>query len=113
MPVTPYSKVAFRCKSCGRLHTCDDASEAAHPHACRVCGCGISFDPKTGAKKIDSSNWEVLADATPERLAELGLSAEHVEKHTPWKGKRVPAGTEGQHVRIEAADGAGTSDRAG
>lgn len=98
---------AFRCKNCGRLHTSDDAAEASHPHACQVCGAGVSFDPRTGAKKVEESNWERLAAATPERLEELGLTAERVEAHTPWpKGEsRTP-----RQVEAGAADGPGTGD---
>ena len=104
-------KVAFRCKSCGRLHTSDDAGEANHPGACSVCGAGVIFgqghdefakaivDPKLSheqrtemARKFSGKatkwthvpeNWEILADANDARLAELGLKKEDVEKHVP------------------------------
>lgn len=36
-----------------------------------------------GAKTYDSDNWEVLADATPERLTELGIPHNKVTKHKP------------------------------
>src|SRR3954451_443794 len=93
---------SFRCKNCGRLETSDHAAEGEFPHACRVCGAGVVFrhaelaaaltepgadipalagqiarcDPAT--KRLVPENWEVLADAPPERLAELGLSPEQV-----------------------------------
>ena len=69
MPVIPHSPVAFRCKQCGRLHAGADAGELSFPTRCRVCDA--------------QGKWEVLADATPERLAELGLSSADVAKHTP------------------------------
>jgi len=59
---------AFRCRSCGRLHTSADAGEATTPAACRVCG---------------GHDWEVLADVGPERLKDLGLSENDVEAHRP------------------------------
>jgi hypothetical protein len=34
------TKYAFRCKSCGRLETSEQAAELEHPAACRVCGGG-------------------------------------------------------------------------
>ncbi len=100
---------AFRCKNCGYLEDSDNAAEAPHPHACRVCGEGVSFHPKTGLKTINPDNWEVLADATPERLTELGLTPEQVERHTPRK-----AGTPYQpkHTSVSATDGINTADRA-
>jgi hypothetical protein len=38
-----------------------------------------SLPPKT----FQPGNWEVLADATPERLAALGLKHDHVSRHKP------------------------------
>lgn len=71
MPITPHSPVAFRCKSCGRLHAPGDAGEGNLPFRCRVCD------------KRGSENWEALADASPDRLAELGLSPSDVCPHAP------------------------------
>ena len=128
---------AFRCKHCGHLHTSNDAAEAPHPHACKVCGAGVTFgnqhsvlareiiDPKLTQKQrtemvkkfsqtatnktVQPDNWEVLADATDERLKELGLTKADVEKHTPWKAgtTREPrstfaVGVEGPQVKDEA-----------
>jgi hypothetical protein len=71
---------AFRCNSCGHLESAGQAGEHIHPHACSCCGAGVSYNPKTGTKIFDATNWEVLCEATPERLAELGLDGE-VERH--------------------------------
>lgn len=117
MPITPYSKVAFRCNSCGRLHTCDDAAEAPHPHSCRLCGNGVTFN-KRGIKVLDLDNWEVLSIATPERLVELGITADDVEQHEVWaKGasKDTAAPTKGKkrttkNVAVSVEDTPGTSD---
>ena len=103
-------KVAFRCKNCGRLHTSDSASEALHPHACEVCGCGVSFHPRTGVKTIDPDNWEHLHEATHERLAELGITHEHVETHTPWKSDRTEKEAFPKHIQVNTEDGPGTKD---
>ncbi len=75
---------AFRCHTCGYLCPSEHAGECDHPHACVVCGSGISFDPKTGKKIINTENWEILCDCTKERLDELGLDGE-VERHVPTK----------------------------
>lgn len=108
MPITPYSKVAFRCNKCGRLHTSADAAEAAHPHCCRLCGAGVKFS-ESGVKTASSENWEVLADATPERLAELGLAPDDVERHERWARGEVRAS---QNIEVTASDGPGTQDGA-
>jgi hypothetical protein len=146
-------KFAFRCKSCGRLHTSDYAAEGETPHACAVCGKGVVFrhvelaakltepgadipalaaeiakcDPAT--KRLVPENWEVLADAPPERLAELGLTPEHVEAHEPWPRGQVPehhrerhfgvppgqaqAGGMPRAVAVEAREDVSTRDSAG
>lgn len=70
-----------RCKNCGRLETGDHAGINAIPHACRVCGSGVIWNG--GRRSFDSGNWEVLAEATAERLAELGLAPEDVSPHKP------------------------------
>lgn len=36
-------------------------------------------------KVFNPDNWEVLSDATPERLAELGLTQDQVEPHLPFR----------------------------
>jgi hypothetical protein len=76
--------VSFRCKACGRLHSSGHAGEERLPASCSVCGAGVTFAPN-GTKNRQADNWEVLADATPERLAELGLEPAQVEKHVPKK----------------------------
>lgn len=95
----------FRCRACGHLDAADHAGECAHPHACRVCGAGVSFDPKTGAKKIDPENWEILADATPERLEELGVAevARHEGKPPVASGRVVDAAMKDSPVTADNA----------
>lgn len=72
---------AYRCHACGHLDSASNAGECLHPHACRCCGAGVSYDPKTGVKVFNPENWEVLSNATPERLAELGIT--ETEAHAP------------------------------
>lgn len=102
---------AFRCNACGRLHTSGDAAEAAHPHACRVCGGGVSFDPRSGARTVDDGNWEVLADASDERLADLGVSRDDVGAHEPWKVGETAEARAPRRVEAGASDGPKSADR--
>lgn len=101
---------AFRCKNCGRLETPANSGESAHPHACTVCGSGVSFDPKSGVKTLDSGNWECLHDASDERLTELGLTRTDVCQHTE---KTTGPAVAGNIVNRAAVDGAGAQDKAG
>lgn len=101
---------AFRCKTCGRLHEAEHAGENELPHACRVCGAGARFDPRSAAKIFDPGNWEVLADAPPERLQQLGIDAKQVGRHAPAAGKQPAAP---RQVEARAGDGAAAEDRAG
>jgi hypothetical protein len=78
--------LAFRCKNCGYLCHGEVAGQNSLPHACTVCGCGVRFT-ETGLKVHQRDNWEVLADCTPERLAELGVTAEQIERYVPDHGK--------------------------
>lgn len=73
---------AFRCHNCGHFEPSAHACEEFTPHACVVCGSGVSYDPKSGKKIIDAENWEILAGCSAERLAELGLDGQ-VETHLP------------------------------
>jgi hypothetical protein len=148
-------RLAFRCKNCGRLETSDHAAELDLPAACRACGAGVVFrhaelaakltepgadvpalaaeiakcDPAT--KRLVPENWEVLADAPPERLAELGLTPEHVAAHEPWPRGEVPERHRERHfgvggpppearpgrapraVAVEGREGAAAQDAAG
>jgi len=103
---------AFRCRTCGRLHSSDYAGELPHPSKCCVCGGGCVFRHQSLAdslkeaiekgdtqkaldltrelrgcdpvsKTIQPENWEVLTDCTPERLKELGIETP-VIKHQLW-----------------------------
>ena len=94
---------AFRCKECGHLETSGQAGECAHPASCVVCCAGTSFHPKTGIKTLNPDNWEVLANCTPARLAELGLAPDKVAKHTP--AKATNPGRTSQHVQVTANEG--------
>jgi len=69
-----------------------------------VCGAGVAFNPKTGLKQVVPDNWEILADATPERLAELGIT--EVAKH-----EGAPPIVTGRTVEAAATDGPKTSDK--
>lgn len=71
---------AFRCNTCGHFEAAGHAGESLHPHACVVCGGGISYNPKSGVKIFDAENWEILSDCSSERLLELGLDGQ-VERH--------------------------------
>ena len=140
MPVVPAALVAFRCRNCGRLHEAGHAGEHEVPHACRVCGAGVVFrhqelaadlqaaletgdkdkakrlaaevgrcDP--ASKRLVSDNWEVLAEATPERLTELGLTPEQVEAHEPWP-KAASEDHPARHIAVTAHDGPASADNA-
>lgn len=106
-------KHAFSCRHCGHLHPVESAGESVHPHACAVCGWGVTLNPEvqriarelakpdcTSAKRIElanelivlaansapnkefhTDNWEVLADADPKRLKELGLGKDDVARY--------------------------------
>lgn len=102
--------VAFRCKSCGHLHSADHAGEATAPHACTVCGAGVQFSAK-GVKSLNPENWEVLAECTPERLAELGLEPHHCCKHTPHKKGDNPTGRLPQRFERTAVEGVESVDK--
>lgn len=108
-------KYGFRCKTCGHLDCCEVAGEREHPGACRVCGAGVSFHPRTGVKEHHADNWEVLADSPPSRLAELGLTADQVAKHdfaVFLKGAEVLLGREPKVVHVTASDSIGAKDKA-
>lgn len=104
-------KYAFRCRACGNLQSAEHAGRSSVPHACSSCGSGVGFGPdnqkleeiiaansggRSGdlvaalrtalanpVKNLHADNWEVLAEATADRLDELGLTEEQVERHTP------------------------------
>ena len=82
MPVAAGSKPAFRCRNCGHLVGPEAAGERLTPTVCPACNRGATF-AANGQKTFQPENWEVLADATPARLAELGLTIEGVAIHTP------------------------------
>ncbi len=56
-----------------------------------------------------NDNWEVLAEATPERLAELDLHAHHICAHKPEKVTRPKMG---RVLAVGAKDGAVVNDGA-
>lgn len=91
-------KYAFRCAKCGRLEPAANAGENRFPHACSVCGAGVSFTPN-GVKMLDAGAWEVLAEASEARLAELGITREDVESHVPLT---KAAGREADAERLAA-----------
>src|ERR1019366_1577344 len=65
---------------------------------------------QVGPKTFQPENWEVLADATPERLKELNLEPAEVERHVP--APSTESGRPAQHTSVTAADGTGTKDTA-
>lgn len=99
---------AFRCKSCGRLERAAHAGENALPVACSVCGAGVSFTPR-GAKTFDKDNWEVLADAALERIAELGLAPEQIHRHA-GNVDEPPTGTS---ISVSAGDVVASANQPG
>jgi rubredoxin len=71
---------------------------------------GRTFNLPHGLKKVlIFENWEVLADATDERLAELGLTRAEVCRHEP---KTSEPGRDPQVVTVSATDGVHTTDSA-
>lgn len=84
----PLPKYAFKCRECGRLEEAENAGERGLPAACRSCGAGVRFDPRTGAKSYDDrANWIVLAELTPDELAPIldnhKLKASQIGRHVP------------------------------
>ena len=98
--------VAFRCQNCGHLHRGEYAGDNPIPHACVVCGAGVKFSDR-GAKQLDPKNWEVLADVTPARLKELGLTTKDIERYTPQSAAPNPSPG---HTTASIGDGPGTKD---
>jgi len=101
-------KKAFRCKNCGHLETAANAGDSDFPHACRVCGSGVSFNPKTGIKNFHSENWEKLVDLTEEKLTELGLTTDHIEDHKPVA--KVNTNTP-KHVEVQVTENMVAQDK--
>ena len=124
--------LAFRCKKCGHLHEGCVAGEQSLPISCSVCHAGVTIggtlkslaakmatpglsdaERQSIAVEISKINamehtfqpdvWEVLADATPARLAELQLTPDQVERYTP--APAVPATRGPQAVALNAGDG--------
>lgn len=104
MPIPEGQHPAFRCRACGHLEAAASAGEHAVPAACSACGEGVKFSAR-GIKSGNPDNWEVLADAPPARLKELGLG--QVARHA-GKGEAP----DGRHVHATAVDGAEAADRA-
>lgn len=131
--------VAFRCKTCGCLHTSAYAGAADHPHACRICDEGIRYFPSliTATEEMrkvlddptyqaidgvncrfigprlykvwDRSAWEVLHDATDERLTELGLDRKCVAKHVPGNSGVANVGP-AQNIRRDVTEGSAVGE---
>lgn len=115
------SAVPFACRNCGAGVTLNPrtkalAQELADPNLPTERRVAIANEltrlAQTGDndKLLHPDNWEVLADATPERLGELGIHQNRVTKHT---GRPVRAGVvSGQHTRAEASEAAVVTDEA-
>jgi hypothetical protein len=109
------SKFAFRCRTCGNLEDSGNAGERDRPAACRVCGAGVSFDPKTGIKSFQDDNWDVLAELPPAELKPIldkhKLEPKDIGKHKPHaaaQAYRAP-----QDIERYAEDTVGVQDKAG
>lgn len=106
------TRYAFKCRECGTLEEPGNAGERAVPAACRICGAGVSFDPRTGAKAYDEGNWLVLADLPADELAPIrefhGIARKDVTRHTPEPSTatREPAA-----IDRSTSDGLGSEDR--
>jgi hypothetical protein len=103
------NKIAFRCRTCGRLEAAGHAGDNQVPHACRVCCAGVSFCPRTGTRKLHLDNWEVLADCSTDRLTELEISPEQVERHTPSNAHGF-TNRPSVSIMVSVSDGISTSD---
>lgn len=100
-------KYAFRCRNCNSLEPAALAGERDVPIKCPTCGAGVKWEIDAGGNPIKTElpeNWEVLADATPERLATIheyhGGSDEdggevpiEIERHVPFYAVRLPDGS--------------------
>ena len=133
-------KYAFRCKNCGRLHEADHAGENEHPHACCVCGAGVSYndtvhilseelaDPTltlerrmaiaqelskaamTTTKVIKKDNWEVLHLCDDRQLSNYGLTRDDVAEHKPCKSPGHARAP--QHVVVHGVEESLITDKA-
>jgi hypothetical protein len=102
-------KYAFRCKNCGHLHHAEHAGDDAVPHACCVCGKGVThgIDFRAVAEKLrkpglsdkersqladqlastslektfQPENWQCLCDFSEDQLRECGLCMDDVVTH--------------------------------
>ena len=68
----------------------------------------MSLPGATMYKVLVSENWEVLADATDERLAEIGAPREHVCRHVPVPLK---GSAEAKAAEAHAGEGAVAVDK--
>lgn len=68
---TPDLVYAFKCRECGHLEDDQNIGELDTPAACRNCGAGVSYDPRSGIKSYDKDNWIRLADLKGEELKEV------------------------------------------
>lgn len=83
----PVPKYAFRCNNCNSLETSANAGERDFPAKCPTCGKGVRFDPDTGVKSYDESNWTVLADLDgPDKDGVFeyhAITDADIERHVP------------------------------
>lgn len=102
---------AFRCQNCGHLEGSVHAGENPIPAACHVCGKGVTyhFDGVIAHWVSDPSNWELLTEATPKRLKELGLEPGDVAPHPVTEWPDIKGRPGGVHVDGQACQGPATA----
>lgn len=107
-------RYSFKCQACAMLEDSGNAGERATPAACRNCGAGVAFDPATGSKTYDESNWIVLSDLTPGELKDVldfhGLEASQVVRHKPLPSA---ASRDPELIDRSVEDGLAQEDKAG
>ena len=104
---------AFRCRNCGHLEGTEHAGENPIPGACHVCGKGVSyhFDGTISHWLSEPDNWEILADAKPGRLKELGLEEGDVYAHpvSEWPAIKGRPNDGRDHIAGQPCEGPTTA----
>lgn len=105
---------AFKCRACGHLEEPGNAGENEVPAACRNCGAGVAFDPRTGIKKLVPENWIVLADLEGDELDAVleqhAISQDDIVRHEPEP--KAETDREPTSISREVAETVGLEDHA-